>query len=268
MKTVVITGSSRGLGYGMAQAFLDAGCAVIINGRNAERVSQAVTQLNRDYDPARILGVPGDMADEVQIQALWDDACAHFGRIDIWINNAGIENRRVPLWELTPDEMRQVIAVNLTGVMIACRIVIQGMYAQGGGHLYNMEGMGSDGRTAPGLSVYGSTKAGINYLSKVLAAETADMPVKVSTINPGMVFTDMLMDNIPPERMENAKRIFNILADPVEDVAPWIVGQIMQNQKSGAHINWLTTPKIMTRFMLAPFRKRDLFAEYQAAHPV
>lgn len=263
MKSVVITGSTRGLGYGMARAFLEAGDAVVVNGRSRESVDRAVVQLAAAYDAARVYGVPADMADEAQIQSLWDEARAHFGGVDIWINNAGIENRRVPLWELSAEEMRQVIAINLTGVMLACKVVICGMDAQGGGHIYNMEGMGSDGRVAPGLSVYGSTKAGLAYLSKVLATETAHMPVKISTINPGMVFTDMLMDNIPPERVENAKRIFNILADKVEDVAPWLVVQIHDNQKSGARINWLTNRKIMTRFLTAPFRKRDLFAEYQ-----
>ena len=76
-----------------------------------------------------------------------------------------------------------------------------------------------------------------------------------------MVLTDMLLDNIPAERQANAKRIFNILADRVETVAPWLAQRILENDKAGARIAWLTTPQIFMRFLLARFRKRDLFAQ-------
>lgn len=264
-QVVVITGSTRGIGYGLAADFLQLGCAVIVNGRSQASVERAVAALAAPHSEQCLLGCAGDMTVADQVQALWNAAYAKFGRIDIWINNAGLESRRVPFWELTPDELQAVVATNLTGVMYGCRVAIQGMKAQGGGHIYNMEGFGSEGRMAPGLTAYGVTKYGLHYLTKALVAETADLPVRISTINPGMVITDMLMDNIPPGREAETKRIYNILADRVETVTPTLARRILANQTTGARIEWLSTPQIIARFVLARFRKRDLFAEDKPA---
>ncbi len=260
-QVVVITGSTRGIGYGLAAAFLQLGCAVIVNGRSQASVERAVAALATNRDETHVLGCAGDMTVADQVQALWNAAYAKFGRVDIWINNAGLESRRLPFWELKPDELQAVVATNLTGVMYGCRVAIQGMTAQGSGHIYNMEGFGSEGRMAPGLTTYGVTKYGIHYLTKALVAETAALPVRISTINPGMVITDMLMENIPPGREAETKRIYNILADRVETVTPKLAQRILANQKTGARIEWLSTPQIFARFLLARFRKRDLFAE-------
>lgn len=261
MKVIVITGSTRGIGYGLAQSFLDADCAVVINGRSQESVDRAVKQLAARYPAQPILGVPADVSNAGQVQALWDAAVGRFGHIDIWINNAGLDNHRVPLWELEPAEMHTVVETNLTSTLYACRVAIRGMIAQGHGQIYNMEGMGSDDRLAPGLTTYSTTKRAITFLTKALVAETADLPIQIGTINPGMVLTDMLLADIPPERAAQTKRIYNILADRVETVAPWLVKRMLANQRSGVHIDWMTTPKIFLRFLLARFRKRDLFGD-------
>jgi NAD(P)-dependent dehydrogenase (short-subunit alcohol dehydrogenase family) len=260
MKVVVITGSTRGIGYGLAHAFLERGCAVIINGRQAARVDAVVAELACHFDADRICGVAGDVADLDGVQALWDGAKARFGHVDIWVNNAGVENRHGNFWEVEPDEYRRVIETNLIGVMLACRVVVRGMIDQGGGHIYNMEGMGSDGQYAPGLVPYGTTKYALTYLTRGLVKETADLPVNVSSINPGMVVTDLLLNSVRPDRIANARRIFNILADTVDTVAPWLADNMLSNQVSGARIVWLTRPKIIGRFLMAPLRKRDIFA--------
>ncbi|MEZ4717270.1 MAG: SDR family oxidoreductase [Caldilineaceae bacterium] len=167
---------------------------------------------------------------------------------------------RALLWDVTPAEIDQVVTTNLAGTLHGCRVAIRGMAAQGGGFVYNMEGFGSDGRVAPGLTTYAATKAGITYLTNALVEETKDLPVKVGSINPGMVLTDMLRDSIAPDRADNARRIFNILADTVDTVTPWLADKVLANDERGAHIVWLTKPKIFGRFLMAPFRKRDIFA--------
>jgi len=260
MKTVVITGSTRGIGYGLAEAFLRAGCSVVVNGRSAHSVQRATQDLARQFPPPHIFGIPGDVTDIIQVQNIWDTAVAHFGSIDIWINNAGLENKPALLWEVPPDTLQAVIDTNVIGVMYCCQVAIRGMIAQRQGQIYNMAGMGSEGRLPPNLTPYGTSKYALTFLTKALVKETEHLPLQISTINPGMVITDMLIANIPPERENQAKRFFNIMADNVETVAPWLAGQMLANQKSGAHIAWLTTPKMIGRVLLAPFRKRDLFS--------
>ena len=259
-RVVVVTGSTRGIGYGLANAFLAQQCAVVINGRTAASVDAAVQSLAADHPTGQILGASGDIGVAAQVQALWDATMARFGRVDIWINNAGLETARALLWDVTPAEIDQVVTTNLAGTLHGCRVAIRGMAAQGGGFVYNMEGFGSDGRVAPGLTTYAATKAGITYLTNALVEETKDLPVKVGSINPGMVLTDMLRDSIAPDRADNARRIFNILADTVDTVTPWLADKVLANDERGAHIVWLTKPKIFGRFLMAPFRKRDIFA--------
>ena len=137
------------------------------------------------------------------------------------------------------------------------------MLKQGSGQIFNMEGFGSDGRKRLGATSYGTTKYGLRYFTQAVALEAKNSPVKVGTISPGMVVTDLLIGNYDKTSPEwkNAKRIFNILADKVETVCPFLVEKMIANQKNNAAIEWLTTPKIAWRFMTASFIKRDVFGE-------
>ena len=145
--------------------------------------------------------------------------------------------------------------------MYGAKVALTGLLAQGFGSLYNMEGLGSDGRQVDGLTLYGSTKRGLNYLTEALVRETAGTPVLVGALSPGMVITDMLTSPYDPDsaEWERAKRIFNILADRVETVTSWLAQQVLANQQHGVRIRWLTRGKIFKRFLLAPLRKRNLF---------
>jgi NAD(P)-dependent dehydrogenase (short-subunit alcohol dehydrogenase family) len=140
-----------------------------------------------------------------------------------------------------------VVETNVLGTMYGTKVAILGMLAQGFGALYNVEGLGSDGRIVDGLAVYGSTKSALRYLDRSLEKQLAGMPVIVGALSPGMLVTDMLMAQYkdrPPEEWERAKRVFNLLADRVENVAPWMAEQILKNEKSGALIKWLTPEAI------------------------
>ncbi len=134
------------------------------------------------------------------------------------------------------------------------------MNEQGEGFIYNMEGLGSDGRTTPGLSIYGTSKCAMTYFTDAVVKENEDSPVKIGFLSPGMVVTDLLMGDMDRdgEKWQRQKRIFNILADRVETVTPYLVKHVLENKKHGAKIAWLTTPKIALRFLTAPFIKRDI----------
>ena len=261
MKVIVITGSTRGIGYGLAEAFLGRDCAVAISGRTPESVERAVSSLSVDRQPDRIFGQPCDVTRFQRAQALWRAVHTHFGRIDIWINNAGLANPPLAFTELSPEQIRAVVETNLIGVMNGSKIALSQMSAQGFGSLYNMEGLGSDGRQVAGLALYGSTKRAVHYLNEALVKEAEGTPVLVGSLSPGMVLTDMLTAPYDPQSEEwaRAKRIFNILADRVETVTPWLADRMLANQQHGVRIKWLTRRKIVGRFLLAPFRKRNFF---------
>jgi NAD(P)-dependent dehydrogenase (short-subunit alcohol dehydrogenase family) len=262
-KNVVITGSTRGIGYGLADAFLDLGCAVTISGRTSASVEGAVSNLSTKHDAERILGQVCDVTQIEQVQNLWDATVAHFGQVDIWINNAGMNHPRREFWKNSPERIQAVVNTNLTGAMYGSQVALRGMLDQGFGGLYIMQGLGSDGRYVEGMTLYSSTKYALRYLTDALAAEMQGTPVLVGALSPGMVLTDMLTSEEvrSEEDWEATKRIFNILADRVEDVTPWMARQILDNNRNGMRIKWLTRGKIMGRFLTAPFRKRDLFGD-------
>jgi NAD(P)-dependent dehydrogenase (short-subunit alcohol dehydrogenase family) len=260
---VVITGSTRGIGYGLADSFLALGCAVTVSGRTPEAVEKAVAELSAKHEAERIFGHPCDVTDFEQVQALWDAAKARFGKIDIWINNAGIGHPQVDFWELPAEQIEAVSSTNLLGAMYGSKVALLGMLAQGFGAIYNLEGLGSGGFRVPGTSVYATSKAGLRSFGETLARETRGTPVLVGALRPGMVITDLVTKPYDgrPEEWERAKRIFNIIADRVETVTPWLAKRMLDNDKNGARISWTSTWKVGLRFLMSPFRKRDLFGE-------
>jgi NAD(P)-dependent dehydrogenase (short-subunit alcohol dehydrogenase family) len=263
MKTIVITGSTRGIGLGLATALLERGCQVVISGRAQETVDKVVTELEAEHGPDRVLGKACDVTELQQVQALWDTAQARFGRIDVWINNAGIAHGQTDFWDYDPGLIASVVETNVIGAMYGAKVAVRGMLAQGSGHFYNMEGLGSDGRRVEGLTLYGTTKRALAYLTDALVEETKGTPIVVGALRPGMVTTDMLTTQYEgkPEEWESAKRIFNILADRVEMVTPWLADKVLGNKRTGVRFSWLSRGKVLGRFLLAPFRRRDLFGE-------
>ncbi|MET7399302.1 SDR family oxidoreductase [Dactylosporangium sp. NPDC005572] len=250
MTVVVVTGGTRGIGAGLVRAFTDRGCAVVYCGRSAAAVSRE-----------RLLAVRADVTDRDDVRRVWDEAVNAFGKVDVWINNAGVTTARRPLWDLPPDELDTVVDVNLRGLAHACAVVLGAMRAQGHGALWNMEGFGSGNQKALGLAGYGMTKRAVTYLTDALAKELGkDSPVTVAHLSPGMVVTDLLSHDYSPDELARVKKVFNILADRVETVTPWLAERVLAGVPNGGRVAWLTTPKAFGRFATAPFRKRDLFA--------
>lgn len=265
MKHIVITGSTRGIGYGLADAFLVLGCSVTISGRSQPAVDSAVAALAAKHGADRVYGHPCDVSIFDQVQALWDVARARFGRIDVWINNAGIGQPTMLIGVMFSEMMRAIVETNVLGTMYGSRVALQGMLSQGGGHIYNMEGYGSDGsiRAEASLPVYGTSKCAIHYFNRALALEAKGTPVVVGWLRPGMVATEMLTSQYAgrPEEWERVKHTFNIIAERVDVVAPWLAKRILANTKNGAQIAYGSNLRLMLRFLLAPFVKRDVFGD-------
>jgi NAD(P)-dependent dehydrogenase (short-subunit alcohol dehydrogenase family)/predicted MFS family arabinose efflux permease len=263
VKTVIITGSTRGIGYGLANEFLKRGCKVVVSGRTQNACDKAVSQLSAKHNSEDIFAVPCDVTNYAQMQNLWDKSAEKFGKIDVWINNAGISNAYIPFWEVSPETLKNVTDTNMLGAMNGSHVALKEMILQGNGELYNMYGFGSDGRKGDGLTLYGATKYGLKYLTEALTKEAKDTPVLIGSLSPGIVMTDLWDDLYEgmPKRKEKSKKIVNILGDKVETVTPYLAEQVLANDKSGAKIAWLTAPKAAWRFATAAFNKRNLFED-------
>lgn len=259
MKRIVITGSTRGIGFGLAKEFLHAGCKVMINGRTEESVHHALNHLKDSY-ARQTAGFVGKVENRDDMENLWNYAAKQFGKIDIWINNAGIDQKREFVWDLNQEEYEKVIKTNILGVMNGSSVAFKQMQQQGDGQIFNMEGFGSNGMMREKMTIYGTSKSAVSYFTRSLAVEAKNTPVRVGTLSPGMVVTDFLKNSLienDPNSIKS-KKIFNILADEVEPVTQFLAKKILQNNKNNAKIEWLTKPKVIYRFITSPFIKREL----------
>jgi NAD(P)-dependent dehydrogenase (short-subunit alcohol dehydrogenase family) len=256
---VVITGSTRGLGLRLARGFLARDCAVVVSGRSSAAADAVAAQLRNESRGAVVHGVLCDTGIADQVDALWETSVKLLGGVDHWINNAGIGQPMVPIWDLPPRQMEEIVRTDLLGVLHGARAAMRGMTAQGSGAIWFMEGHGSNGRIMKGLSVYGAAKRALRYVARALEVEAAGTGIIVGTLSPGIMITDFTMkqvDRSDPETWERTKKVFNILADTPETVAAFLVPRILSARRSGNHIAWLTNAKIMYRFMTAGLVKR------------
>lgn len=258
---VVITGSTKGIGLGMAREFLARGHDVVISSRRADAVEAAVADLGAAYPDRAVTGLACDVGDYAQVEALWQHAAERLGRIDIWVNNAGRDGVKVPFFAIPPEDYAATVRTNLVGMMNGCRVAIPAMYRQGSGRIFNMEGFGSNGSVRPTIGPYGATKYALTYFTKAMVKELEGTPVQMCYLSPGIVVTDLL---VPPpeqrgERWQKSKKILNILADTVETVTPFLVEGMLRADRNGAAVRWLTPGKIRMRFLASLFRKRDVF---------
>jgi NADP-dependent 3-hydroxy acid dehydrogenase YdfG len=265
MKTVVITGSSKGIGLGLAQHFLKSGHQVMLSSFAKQELESELKKAQEQYGAEKVAGCACDVTDIEQVQTLWKVAVDNFGTVDIWLNNAGIANTTLKLWELESREIPRVVSTNLTGVIFGTQVALQGMLAQGSGQVYNSEGFGSDDMLVNGLSVYGATKRGVRYFSEAVAQEVEGRSVQVGTISPGIVLTDFLVDDMrkmDPEQLEITKAVYNVLADDVETVTQFLVEELLVNSENGRRIMWMPEEKANAYFADEARLSRDLFSQY------
>lgn len=261
MKNVVITGSTRGLGFAMAREFLMAGCNVTISGSRPDSFEKGKEELKKFEK--QIIFVPCNVRKISEIKNLWLKSIEKWGNIDIWINNAGQNCPHEFFWDTEEDYIDYVVDTNIKGVMYGSRVAVENMLKQGYGQVWNMEGLGSNNMVIEKTILYGTSKHAVTYFTKALAKELKDSSVKVGRLSPGMMLTEFMTKSPtknPSSVTENSqfKKIFNILADKPETVAKFFVPKILENTKQDAHIEWLTNIKSAQRFMMAPFKKRKL----------
>jgi short-subunit dehydrogenase len=265
VKTVVITGSSKGIGFGLAAEFLKRDFAIVLSARNKKKLQSAADSLSKEYGKDKVADYPCDVTSVQQVVALWKTAKSKFGAVDIWINNAGITNPTKLLWEVDPSDISSVINTNITGVVYGTQVALKGMIEQGYGQIYNMEGFGSGDMMRVGMTLYGTTKRATRYFTESLVEEARDLPVQICTLGPGMVVTDFMLDDLrqlPEDKREETKLVYNMLADKVETVTPFLVEEIIKNDRTGAKIDWLTTEKANARFEDEYYLNRDLLSEF------
>ncbi len=193
-RTALVTGSSRGLGFAMAQGLAAAGARVIINGTNAARVTEAVAKLQGEGLSASACVF--DITDEAAITAAFAGFDAAKIEIDILINNAGIQLRK-PMVELTTPEWQKVIDTNLTSAFVVGREAAKRMIPRGRGKVINIGSLTSALARAT-VAPYTVAKGGIKMLTQAMAAEWAVHGLQANAIGPGYMITDMnqaLIDN-------------------------------------------------------------------------
>jgi 3-oxoacyl-[acyl-carrier protein] reductase len=223
-RVALITGSTRGIGRAMAEAFAAEGARVVVNGRHQKDADAAAGAI------PGALAVRGDMAEQRDVDALVTAVQAAWGRIDILVNNAAI-SRRSAITRLTDDEWNEVLRVNLTGPMIVSRAVIPLMKAQGGGTILNViSGAGTHGNV--GFSSYAASKGGLVGLTMTWAQELAGFGIRVNALSPSAL-TDM-MRQLPPEAFASLESRLPPPADIagtalllVSDLAKAVNGQIV-----------------------------------------
>ena len=242
---IVITGGTRGIGKGLVIEFLKRGHHVSFTGTKKESIEKASKDLDGSF-----YGIVCDVRRYEDILHVKELAVNTFGPIDIWINNAGIDQSRNDISDMTFEEMERVVNINVLGMISGTSIALNVMKQQGYGMVYNMEGLGSNNMKIAQTVLYGSTKRLLTYFSKACNKELkAYKHVSVGTLSPGMVFTDLLLGNTTEESL----KITSILGNKVEEVTPYLVKKML---KGTQYIYWLTTPKILWRFMMSPFRKK------------
>lgn len=256
MSTVVITGSTQGIGLGLAREFCRRGHNVVVAGRDTHRVHEVLEQLAQE--PGQAAGQSCDVTRIEQVQALWDLAVKQFGTVDIWLNNAGLARTVWPILEVPQDQLETMVTTNMLGTINGCRVAARGMTAQSRGKIFNMLGGGSDGEYFPGMGVYGTTKRGLDYFTNALVKELDGSGVIIGKIRPGMVITEAVVREARADmaNFQKSRKMMNNLVDTVETVSPFLVDRILTTQKSGRKIRWLTPAKMAGRMLKGILHQR------------
>ena len=267
MKTVVITGSARGLGYEMAKVFRKNNFNVIITDLVEENLLAAEEKLNQIEGKGTISHKVCNVTNIEDIQELIRFVKDKYKRIDIWVNNAGVNQPDKAIWDLDDSAMNLVIDVDLKGTVFCSKYVIKEMIKEKQGAIYNVEGYGSNDATMLGLSIYGTAKRGVTYFTEALAKEcqTTNNGIIVGRLSPGIMITDFITNALANKEKinlsEKTKKVYNILGDYPDVVANYLVNEMIDNQKNNVKIDWLPNRKAAWRFITSPFNKRDFFKE-------
>ena len=261
MKTVVITGSARGFGHAMIEEFYKKGFNVVLCDINYEELKNAKKKLESFNKKGIILSYKMDVTNEDDIIKVIDSVLEKLGRIDIWINNAGVNQPMDPIWELSSNVINRLIDIDLKGTILCSKFIMPVMIKQKSGAIYNVEGYGSNNATMSGLSIYGTSKRAVTYFTEALAKESKDNgnDVNVGKITPGIMITNFIGismgDGDKINLSEKTKNVYNILGDKPEVIAKYMVDKICKNKSNNVKFVWLTTRRAVFRFIGAMLGK-------------
>ena len=266
LKTVVITGSARGFGLELAKVFKKNNFNIVLSDINAENLKKAENEILGISSKSSVISCVADVTNHDNLATLWKTAKSAFGNVDIWVNNAGVNQPDKPIFALTKSEIDFLLDVDLKGSIYGSKIAFEGMKQQGFGQIYNVEGYGSNDAMMTGLTLYGTAKRAITYFTQALAKESKDVTggrVKVCRLTPGIMITDFIKSanggKTKIELPEKTKKVYNILGDYPETIAEFAVPRMIANKKNNAKIVWLTNSRAFGRFFSALFKKRNFF---------
>jgi NAD(P)-dependent dehydrogenase (short-subunit alcohol dehydrogenase family) len=186
-KIAIVTGGARGIGFAVARAFAREGATVAVADVNEAGARTAAEALQRDGAPS--LPVAVDVAVPASVQAMVASVLENYARIDILMNNAGVGGN-TPFLETSLADWNRIIGINLTGAFLVAQAVAREMVKGGGGKIVNIASL-SGQRGGNGRAAYGSAKAGLELLTKVMAVELAPYNINVNNIAPGAIETEM-----------------------------------------------------------------------------
>ncbi len=186
---VVVTGSTRGFGYAIAEALLKSGARVVVSGRSRPALQKAVKALRK---LGNVSGVACDVRRERQVYALARRVVDRYGRIDVWVNNAGYSSSAGRILETRPEEALDMFVANDLGTFHGTRAALRFMLERGAGTLVNIYGNGSFLRPASPTGLYGASKAWVASFTRSLATEIKGSGVRLIGYSPGMLLTEML----------------------------------------------------------------------------
>ncbi|MBN8618081.1 MAG: SDR family oxidoreductase [Anaerolineae bacterium] len=241
-KVAVITGSSRGLGFAIAETYAQAGASVVLAARSSKTVVQAVDSLRAKGYTAS--GLTCDVSALDQVRALAEHAVSTFGRIDIWVNNAGISGIYGPTAHIPVERFEQVLRTNIFGTYYGSVIALEHFVRQGSGKLINLLGRGDNG-PVKFQNAYASSKYWVKSFTMALAQEYKATGVGIYAFNPGLVDTEMLRDLEAVQSFESKlnplKTVIRLWANPPTvpaQKALWLASSATDG-KTGLYVNVL-----------------------------
>lgn len=258
-KVAVITGSTRGIGKAIAHEFVRQGAKVVITSSSNANVQAAVAE----FPPGSAFGCVCDVVSVADMECLIDAATKRFGRIDCFINNAGISDPFMNITESDPERWGRVIDTNLKGTYNGCRAAISYFLREDiPGKIINMAGSGTDsGSNTPWMSAYGSTKAAIARFTYAVAAEYKHTGISVMLLHPGLVRTGMVSSDNPTPELSRQLATFSTILDifaQSPSVAAKLAVQLASDwsdSKTGIYLSALRGRRKKWLLLTYPFRK-------------
>ncbi|GGP18137.1 SDR family NAD(P)-dependent oxidoreductase [Silvimonas iriomotensis] len=235
-QTVLITGALTGIGRATALAFGKLGVNIVVSGRRPEAGQALAAELRALGAQAEF--IKADVTQEVEVRALIEGAVARFGRLDVAVNNAGVEGQNKPVTEQTEQNYRDTFETNVLGALLSIKHEMRVMQAQGAGAIVNLSSIaGQVGMV--GASVYVASKHAVEGLTRSAALEGAPVGVRVNAVAPGPVQTDMLerflgrdeavkngfLASIPARRAATPEEIAETIVWLASDKARYLTGQ-------------------------------------------